>query len=161
QVNSTKLGSNYQQSFTPLSAAHIRLYSLGFYAQDEWSVARNMKVTLGLRLERDENPVCIDNCFARMNQQFGTPSYHGGVNIPYNSTITTGLSEAYHSVEGIIPEPRLGLVVTPFGQNKTVFRGGIGLFSNLFPGNVAQNMFKNSPNVFTPVVSFGTVGLTS
>lgn len=161
QVNSTKLGSNYQQSFSALSAAHIRLYSLGFYVQDEWSVSKSVKVTYGIRFERDEDPVCLDHCFARMNQQFGTAGYQGGISIPYNQTITTGLSTAYKSLEPIIPEPRLGIVFAPWGQNKTVFRGGVGLFSNLFPGNVAQNLFKNSPNVFTPTVSSGTVGLST
>jgi Carboxypeptidase regulatory-like domain/TonB-dependent Receptor Plug Domain len=161
RVNSTNLGSNYTQSFTPFSDVHIRLYSLGFYAQDEWSVRRNLKITYGIRFERDEDPVCTDGCFARMNEPFGSAGYQGGVNIPYDATITTGLHQAYQNLEAIIPEPRLGVVFSPFGSNKTVFRGGIGLFSNLFPGNVAQNLFKNSPNVFSPVVTSGIVGLTA
>jgi hypothetical protein len=161
EVNSTNLGSNYTQSFTPFSDVHIRLYSLGFYAQDEWKARKNITVTYGIRFERDENPVCTDGCFARLNEPFESSAYQGGVTVPYDATITTGLHQAYPNLESIIPEPRLGIAFTPFGSNKTVFRGGIGLFSNLFPGSVAQSLFKNVPDVFSPVVNYGTVGLTA
>jgi hypothetical protein len=158
-INSTGKGSSFAQSFPMLGAAHIRAYSLNFYAQDEWAVTRNLKLTYGMRFERDGNPACLDNCFARMNQQFGTPGYSGGIDVPYNSTITTGLHNAYQSLESIIPEPRFGFVYSPFG--KTVIRGGVGLFANLFAVSVANNIDVNSPEVFSPSVTFGEVGLAT
>jgi hypothetical protein len=163
QINSTGKNSALTQSFSLLAAAHIRAYSLNVYAQDEWAIRKNVKLTYGLRLERDGNPACTDNCFARMNQQFGTGGYQGGASIPYNQTITTGLHNAYAGLEAIIPEPRVGIVYAPFGSGgrKPVIRGGIGLFANLFAVSVANNVDTNSPSVFSPSVTFGQVGLGS
>ncbi len=158
RVNPKGLASSFSQAFPLLYAAHIRLYSLNFYAQDEWSVTKSLKLTYGMRFERDGNPACVDNCFARMNTQFATQGYQGGANIPYNQTITTGLHNAYAGLESMIYEPRFGFAWTPFGPSKTVLRGGVGLFANLFAGSAASNIFNNSPNKFTPTVPFGTIG---
>ncbi len=155
------MASSFTQSYPLLYAAHIRLYSLNFYGQDEWSVTKSLKLTFGYRFERDGNPACVDNCFARMNVQFGATGYQGGANIPYNQTITTGLHNAYASLEPMIAEPRLGFAWSPFGPSKTVLRGGVGLFANLFAGSVASSVFNNSPNKFSPSVPFGTVGFAN
>jgi len=161
QINSTGKNSSFTQTFSLLAAAHIRAYSLNIYAQDEWAARTNLKLTYGLRLERDGNPACVDNCFSRMNEQFGTPGYRGGANIPYNQTISTGLHNAYHGLEAIIVEPRFGFVFTPLGSggNKPVIRSGMWLFANLFAVSVANSVDTNSPNVFAPSVPFGQVGL--
>src|SRR5262249_40931192 len=142
QINSTGKSSSFSQTFTLLAAAHIRAYSLNIYAQDDWTVHKKLKLTYGLRLERDGNPACADNCFARMKEQFETPAYKGGTSIPYNATIITGLHNAYHSLEPVIAEPRLGIVYMPIGSggNKPVIRGGIGLFANLFAVSVANSI---------------------
>ena len=161
QINSTGKGSSFSQTFSLLGAAHIRAYSLNFYAQDEWNVTHGLKLTYGMRFERDGNPACVDNCFNRLTPQFGTSGYQGGIDIPYNQTIATGLHNAYHGLEAVISEPRFGFVYTPFGPNKTVLRGGIGLFANLFSVSVANNIDTNSPGVFSPSVPFGRVGLTT
>jgi hypothetical protein len=161
QMNSTGKGSAFTQSFPLLYAAHIRAYSLNAYVQDEWAVNQRLKLNYGIRFERDGNPACLDNCFSRMNQQFGTAAYQGGASIPYNSTITTGLHNAYYSLESVIPEPRFGFVYSPFGNHKTVIRGGVGLFANLFAVSVANNLDTNSPVVFSPSVTFGSVGTPS
>ena len=158
KINGTGKNSSFVQSFPLLYAGHIRAYSLNFYVQDEWNVARNLKLTYGMRFERDGNPTCLDDCFARMNEQFGTAAYQGGVNIPYNQTITTGLHSAYKNLESVIPEPRFSFAWTPFGNGKTVLRGGVGLFANLFAVSVANNIDVNAPLVFTPTVNTGTVG---
>jgi hypothetical protein len=164
QLNSTGKGSNFAQSFAQLAAAHIRAYSANLYAQDEWAVKPGLKITYGLRWERDGNPKCLDLCFDRMNTEFGLAGYQGGANIPYNQTIETGLQYAYAGLESGIWEPRVGFVWSPFGTNgtkKTVIRGGVGLFANLFAVSVANNIDTNSPSYFSPTVTFGTIGLRS
>jgi hypothetical protein len=154
-------GSRFTQSFPLLQHAHIRLYSLDYYIQDVWDAARSVKLTFGIRFEQNENPACVDNCFSRFNGAFLGPGYPSGPQIPYDATIQTGLHNAFPNLEGVIPEPRFGVVFTPFGQSKTVIRAGVGLFANVFPGNLGANIFGNAPNKFSPIVNFGTVGLAA
>ena len=160
-INSTGKGSAFTQSYAQLAAAHIRAYSFNGYLQDEWAIKPNLKLTYGIRFERDGNPACLDNCFALLNTQFGTAGYQGSASIPYNQTIQTGLHNAYHGLEAVIPEPRFGFAWSPFGSGdkKPIIRGGIGLFANLFAVSVANNIDTNSPSVFSPSVTFGNVNL--
>jgi hypothetical protein len=160
-VNSTNTGSKFTQSFPLLQAAHVAFYSLNFYAQDEWSVHKDLKLTYGVRFEKNSSPTCQEDCLSRFNTQFLATGYQTGASVPYNSTIVTGLHSTFLDNEGVIAEPRLGIVFSPFGAGKTVFRGGAGLFANTPAGNVAANIFGNSPNKFSPSVSFGTVGLAT
>ncbi|MEI9972103.1 MAG: carboxypeptidase regulatory-like domain-containing protein [Ignavibacteriota bacterium] len=157
QVNATGLGDAFTESFPDLYAVHLRLSSLGAYAQDEWKVKQNLTLTLGFRVEHDGDPLCIEHCFARMNQQFGTTGYVGGANVPYNQTISTGLSNLYQHLESAIPEPRFGFAWSV--NNKTVVRGGIGSFATLFAGSTVSNIYKNAPSVFSPSVTFGQIGV--
>ena len=160
-VNGTAQGSTFGQSYPILAAAHIRVASLNGYLTDEWAIAKNVKIQYGVRFEHDRNPVCADNCFSRFNTDFLGAGYQAGANVPYNSTITTGLSTAYHKYQAVVTEPRFGIVISPFGSNKTVIRAGVGLFSNLPPASVSGNIFGNAPAKFTPSVTFGNVGLAS
>src|ERR1017187_6704401 len=157
QINSTGSGSSFSQSYPNLIQGHLRMSSLGAYVQDEWKIRRNVTLTLGLRFEHDGDPSCLDNCFARMNTQFGTSGYVGGATVPYNQTITTGLHNLYQSLESVIPEPRFGFAWNI--DSKTVLRGGVGSFATLFAGSVASSVFRNAPSVFTPSVTFGEAGL--
>jgi hypothetical protein len=148
-------GSNYNQRFAAFDAGHIALYSLGLYIQDEWAVKSNLKLTFALRGDINDNPKCNGNCFARLNNTFSDLTK--GDDIPYNQSITTGLSTAFPSVEAVALQPRIGFSYSPFGSQSTVLRGGIGIFSDLFPGTLASSVFLNSPNVFTPNIRTGQV----
>ena len=159
QVNATGKGDSYSQSFPDIFAAHIRLSSSTGYVQDEWKVRRNLTLTLGFRMEHDGNPVCLDNCFARMNTQFGMPGYQGGASIPYNQTITAGLRTEYQNLVSVLPEPRFGFAWSI--NNKTVLRGGIGMFATLFAGSTASSVFGNAPSKFSASVKNGEIGLAS
>jgi hypothetical protein len=159
QVNATSFGDSFTQSFPDIFAAHVRMSSLGAYVQDEWKVKSNLTLTLGFRIEHDGNPACLDNCYARMNTQFGTAGYVGGANVAYNQTITTGLHTEYQSLESVIPEPRFSFAWKL--DNKTVVRAGVGLFATLFSGSSASSVFGNAPSKFSPSVHFGEVGLPS
>jgi hypothetical protein len=161
KVNSTNTGSKFTQSFPLLAAAHIRLHSLNLYAQDEWAIRNNVKLTFGIRLEQNGNPSCLEKCFSKFNTPFLGSAYQAGASVPYNSTIVTGQAYAFPQMEGFIAEPRFGAVVSPFGPHGPVVRGGVGLFANSPAGSVAASVFANSPNKFSPNVSFGTVGLAS
>jgi hypothetical protein len=155
-VTNASTGSYYNQTFSPLEDAHIRFYNLGIYAQDEWSVKSNLKITLGLRMDRTANPTCLDDCFSDLTSPFSSSSFQKGADIPYNQSITTGLTHPYYSVDPIVPNPRLGVVWSPGGLNKTVIRGGIGLFADLAPGQLVSDVFRNAPYPFTTNISDGS-----
>jgi carboxypeptidase family protein len=137
------IGGTYFQSFPSKPSQPIALYALGFYAQDEWSVKPNLKLTLSLRGEHFSNPVCQTNCFGRLSGDFLNISHD--VNQPYNQAIVSGQRQVlpnYTTVEWL---PRFGFTWTPFGLKGTVVRGGFGLFADSFPGTVADQLLSNPP----------------
>jgi hypothetical protein len=155
------LGSGFSQSFPRYGALHFRVPSADFYVSDEWAVKKNLKLTFGLRFEKDFNPSCIETCFVVTNVPFLSSGYQGGVSIPYNSTIKTQ-ANTFYNVESIIPQPRLGIAWKPFGSDKTVVRTGIGLFSTNFTDGLAGTFSNQIPNKFAPSgLTAGNVGLAT
>jgi len=135
--------SNFEQAFSTRPTQPLAIYTLGLYVQDEWSVKRNLRINVSLRAQHNSNPVCQTNCFARPNNSFLGMNH--GIDQPYNQAIMTGLHQALPNLQGINWEPRFGFAWQPRGEGKTVIRGGIGLFSDVFPGTVATLFDTNSP----------------
>src|ERR1019366_7873200 len=100
-------------------------------------------------------------CFSLFKTGFLAPGYQAGADVPYNSTIATGVHQAFPRMDGIIGGPRFGIVISPFGSGRMVIRSGVGLFANAPAGSGPASVFGNSPNKFSPNVSFGTVGLAA
>ena len=159
-VTDAKNLSSFSQAFPVDPSVHIRVDSLDFYGQDEWQVLHNLNVTYGARFEYQGNPWCKESCYSRANTEFLAAGYEAGTSVPYNQTLQTGVSKDFKQFEGVITEPRLGFAYSPFGQGKTVVRGGIGLFANTIAASIAASVFGNSPYKFTPIVTTGTVGLS-
>jgi len=155
--------TSYVQAFATRPTEPIALYALGFYAQDEWSIKPHLKITLALRAEHNSNPVCQTNCFARLSNSFDSISHDPTQ--PYNQAIQTGVHQAFPNYQNISWEPRLGFAWQPYGNGKTVIRGGIGIFADVFPGTIASSFDTNSPlkNTFVApgVVTNPTTGATT
>ncbi len=133
----------FEQAFPTRPTQPLALYSLGLYAQDQWAIRQNLKITLSLRAEHNSNPVCQTNCFARLADSFLDVSHDPTQ--PYNQVIRTGLHQALPSYQSISWQPRVGFAWQPFGQGKTVIRGGVGIFADIFPGTIATLFDTNSP----------------
>jgi outer membrane receptor protein involved in Fe transport len=134
----------FVQAFATRSTEPLALYSLGLYAQDEWTVTPRLKLTLSLRAQHDSNPICRTDCFARLTNSFSAIS-HDPLQ-PYNQAIASGLRRALpNGYQNLSWEPRLGFAWQPLGSGNTIIRGGIGIFSDLFPALLASDFDTNSP----------------
>ena len=133
------------QNFPSRLTQPIALYGLGFYGQDEWRATNKLKLTLSLRLDHNSNPVCQTNCFAELGGPFTSLDHTNSENIPYNQTIRTGIHQAYPGTDIFVWQPRLGFAFSPFSNNKTVIRGGIGIFGDSFPAVLVDNLSSNPP----------------
>jgi hypothetical protein len=149
--NGGSSGSLLLQNFPTSLDQPIAIYSVGGYVQDDWKVRPRFTLTLSLRADHPSNPVCNKNCFARLTGSFSSISHDP--TIPYNQVIKTGQNQALSGFDTLLWQPRVGFAWQPFGsrKNETVIRGGIGIFYDAFPGQVADNFSSNPPflNAFT------------
>ncbi|MGA7522650.1 MAG: carboxypeptidase regulatory-like domain-containing protein [Acidobacteriaceae bacterium] len=138
----------------PIAQAHM-----GFFAQDEWKAKDTLTLTFSLRLDHATNPVCQKDCFARTVEPFAQLSH--SASIPYNQAMATGLHQGLYNLQGLEWQPRIGFAWQPLGIDKaTVVRGGIGLFYDNVPINVAFNQAENVPLNNTFVASSGPLAPT-
>jgi hypothetical protein len=141
-----------QQNFPISLNQPVKLYQLGFYAQDEWKPRSDLKLTIALRGDHNATPTCGTNCFAHLNGSVASVAAQG-VNAPYNQAVATGLNNAVPSFTTIAWQPRFGFAWSPAWAKNTVFRGGIGIFMDTFQGSIADALIENLPqdNGFTVV----------
>ncbi|HZQ52469.1 MAG TPA: TonB-dependent receptor [Bryobacteraceae bacterium] len=147
-------GSTYAQAFTNIGAQNLNMYSAGFYAQDEWKARPNLTLTLAVRFDRNSNIQCPAGCF---NELLGQPfaQVNHSATVPYNQVIQTGLKQAFPSVEPIVVQPRIGFAYN--ASKNLVFRGGFGVFSDLYQGLIADRLITNAPGVTSFTTSSGLV----
>lgn len=150
----------YLQRFPTRPSQPFSLYSLGFYGQDQWKVGPHLALTLAVRGDRNSNPVCKTNCYAEAVSSWGSLDHSAGT--PYSSVLKNGLSTAFHNLEAIAWQPRLGFAITPFANSNTAIRGGIGIFADAFPGEFAEFFSRNTPQVnsFTVLGGNAAPGVT-
>lgn len=133
-----------RQRFPVRRSNPTALWSAGWYGQDDWRISDKLKVTLGLRVDHDSNPVCHTNCFSDLNQPF--QSIAKGPNVAYNSIINTGLGHGFRSTDNLLWQPRVGFAWQPFGSSQnTVIRGGAGIFYDLLPAALIASYINNAP----------------
>jgi len=105
----------------------FRAMQLGFYAQDEYSVAEGLRITGGLRVDI---PVFLDKPLA--NPQFAASFQSQGL-----ATDTKPKSQLLFS-------PRLGFNWDLKNDGSTVLRGGTGIFTGRLPYVWLGNAYNNS-----------------
>jgi outer membrane receptor protein involved in Fe transport len=145
------------QNFALSSPQPLAIYSFGLYFQDEIRVSPKLKLTLAIRADRNSGGVCQSNCVSVPTSPFQNLSHD--VSIPFNQMVTTGRSNILRSVENVVFEPRIGFAWSPLGNN-TVIRGGVGLFTDLYPGTILDNFTTNFPEVVSFSVPGGSVNPT-
>ena len=136
----------YRQTFPDHLSNPNGLYTEGFYASDTYKANEKLTFTAGIRFEHNSNPVCPHSCFSRINQSLG--SYLGSMaatdnDTPYSSILAVGQTQAFKKFEAVSYEPRLEVTFLPY--KNTLLRGGFGMFSDVFPGQVADELLRNIP----------------
>jgi Carboxypeptidase regulatory-like domain len=147
------IGTVFLKNFPIALNQPVRLYEVGGYILDDWRVKPNLTISPGLRLEHASNPTCVELCFA----QLGVPLSEIGAIQPYNKLIQAGRRQALLGYQNLQWEPRISFAWQPFGsasgmmKSNFVVRGGIGIFYDIFPGQISDNLAQNPPldNGFT------------
>ncbi|MFZ0793504.1 MAG: carboxypeptidase regulatory-like domain-containing protein [Candidatus Korobacteraceae bacterium] len=146
------VGDYFQSNYPNRATYPVALWGLGMYAQDEWRVNKALKVTLAIRAEHNSNPVCQLNCASQLSGPFYSQSTD--VNTPYNQMIDANLHQIFRSTDTLNWAPRFGFAWSPGGGDKTVVRGGFGIFFDAFPAFLGDTFMNNVPTVI-PLVQGG------
>ena len=152
------VGANsFTQAFTATNTGHLALYNLGAYFQDEFQAMPNLKLTLGIRVDRTGNPLCHNGCFGQYTGTF--PASGVTASTPYNwasgGQIKANTWNAFPSVERANVQPRFGFNYSV--DDKTEVRGGVGWFSDLYPAFFVDGAIQNFPNYNAIAVYQGTM----
>ena len=139
------VAAGFTQNFPVRATYPVALWGLGAYVQDEWRVSKSLKLTLALRAEHDSNPVCQLDCASILNGAFS--SQPTSPTTPYNSVIDSGRAPFFRSTDSINWAPRFGFAWSPGGNDKTVVRGGFGIFYDAFPAFFGDSFMTNIPTV--------------
>ncbi len=123
---------NYSRTADPNQAAEFSVLRTGFYVQDEWTAHRNLKLTLGLRLDIPFFPTAPERNDS-VSQYF--PGYATDQIPSGNMTFS----------------PRLGFNWDVFGNRTTQIRGGTGVFSGRVPYVWISNNFGNTGTLYAEV----------
>jgi hypothetical protein len=143
--------------YVPVRASQpISVYDEGWYVEDQFKVAPNVTLTAGLRVETNSNIICHTNCFSYLtnNVAFGQTGA-APTSTPYNSLITASQRKVFKDFQKFAAMPRVGF---NWGvSSKTTVRGGFGMFTDSFPGLIADRLASNVPGDFHAAV-YGTQG---
>ncbi len=140
---------SYTQAYTSQLTAHLALYNIGAYVQDEFQALPNLKLTIGARVDRTGNPLCHGGCFS-----LDTGSFPGTATA-YNATVNAQNWHPFPSIEPVNFQPRFGFNYSI--NDKTELRGGAGLFADLYPAGFLDGIIQNFPNYYEPSAYSGAI----
>lgn len=124
--------------------AQVTFNQLGFYLQDEWNIAKNFKLTYGIRLD----DLFFDNSDLARNQAIYALDF-GGQHVDTGKWPSSRLQVS----------PRVGFNWDPFKNGSLRFRGGTGIFTGRLPLVFFTNMPTNAGMVQNSVTySAGNAG---
>ena len=109
------------------------------FAQDDWRVTRNLTLNFGLRYDL---------------QTYQQPS------VTNPNALAVGINTGVIHQDANNFAPRLGFAYSPFGDNKTVVRGGYGMFFGNTPSILIGTALSNN-GVNVQTLSFSAANLPS
>src|SRR6185437_2455936 len=92
--------NSFSQAFTSHQTAHLALYNVGVYVQDEFQALSNLKLTMGVRVDRTGNPLCHNSCFSAFRSgPFAAGTLGDAMNSSAGGPIDPARHFAFPSVE--------------------------------------------------------------
>ena len=167
------LGQAY--SFVELQKMTYPVYLnnlLGLYVGDSWKVRRGLTLDLGLRWEYMPHVYVQNNQIAAFRPNLYNPSAAPQLNadgsiVPGTGNLLNGMAIAGKNgiPRGLVDNysdlfaPRIGFAWQPLGREKSVIRGGFGVFYENIQGNDIYNVAPNPP--FSSNTQIYTTNLTT
>ena len=131
------------------ASSHLQtIDQLAFYFQDDWKVKPNFTLNLGLRWDAN-----IGNIPAQDRNR--TILLLSQINHP----VANALTEDQEKLQRTTPswtefQPRIGFAWDPWGQNKTVIRGGYGIFyDQIFQNLSLFSQVQSEPQIFQTAIN--------
>ena len=142
----TNKPASLQFQYGALTPRGARQSIFGGYIEDDYRLARNLTLNLGLRYEPSTVPYEVNGKFANLRTLGSSTIYSGGP-LFHNPTL--------HNFE-----PRVGVAWDPFGTGKTSVRAGVGMF-DVLPLTYQFNLMEVSAAPFQSVGSSSTLPVGS
>ncbi len=146
------------------SLAETNVGQLAFYAQDEWNVTDNFKLTYGVRFDK---PLFFDTK-EKIDENIARKPFTFNPSIEYfnpNTNQTTLIDSRQLPDNDFLISPRVGFNWDVNGDDTVQLRGGSGLFTGRFPfvwlGNQVQGLDFFFYQVVDPEFQFPQVWRTN
>jgi outer membrane receptor protein involved in Fe transport len=148
-----------------------RFTNLHVFVQDDWRATDDLTINLGLRYEYNPWPLGYDDQLSLFDLERGQVILSSPVNLDgqkiaraaydalpgaYVTTEELGLPRQIQSNDMNNFAPRVGFAWRMFGDDRTVLRGGYGLFYELVNGNGRTGGVINPPFLFDEAASNNT-----
>jgi len=154
------VGTSSQTSAQGAYASELYSRDWGVYAQDTWQATPNLTVIYGLRYQyqtpwhyRTQQITTFDpvNNKLVLPQNSATPTLPAGAQAalfnayPYETSQSIGLSTHFDQPDANNFAPRVGFAYRPFSSQKTVIRGGFGMYYNFRPAALGSGTEAFNP----------------
>ena len=139
------------------ASSHFQVIDqLAFYAQDDWKITRNLTLNLGVRWDAN-----IGNLPAQNNNR--TIQILSQLDHPVANAITGDPDKLTRTTPNWLEfQPRVGFAWDPWGDAKTVIRGGYGIFyDQIFQNLSLFSATQSEPEVFQTAISLAAAQLTN
>ena len=144
-------------TFSDGAASHDqKIDQLAFYGQDDWKITRNLTLNLGLRWDAN-----IGNLPAQ--DQNRTLLILRQLNHPRARALTSDQEKLQRTTPSWTEfQPRIGFAWDPFGDAKTVIRGGYGIFyDQIFQNLSLFSAVQSQPEIFQTALSLSASQLAT